>query len=224
MEASVDKCLAFCQSLVMSGQKFSFTLSIGKDNFSFSNNKELGSSSCVKKKKSPSQIRREQRRKEERTLRTAADATEKVVKASNSEETSSTVNSVDFQCMHCDSKFSSEEDLKAHIGAMHAAPVLPTPEKERAPDHVPDLTLTPIHGERGGEDILQSPPPLPVVCDMRRGPVPGIQDPWDPKCGKTFTSEADLRVHVHLSHFTCSRERYPTPCPWDGCISHEVKQ
>ena len=65
METSVDKCLAFCQSLAMSGQKFSFTLSIGKDNFSFSN-KELGSSSCVKKKKkSPSQVRREQRRKEE---------------------------------------------------------------------------------------------------------------------------------------------------------------
>ena len=75
MEASVDKCLAFCQSLATSGQKFSFTLSIGKDNFSFSNNKELGSSSCLKKKKSPSRIRREQRRKEERTLKTAAEST-----------------------------------------------------------------------------------------------------------------------------------------------------
>ena len=57
MEASVDKCLAFCQSLVMSGKKFSFTLSIGVDTFCF-NNKELDSSSFVKKK-SPSQIRRE---------------------------------------------------------------------------------------------------------------------------------------------------------------------
>ena len=229
MEASVDKCLAFCQSLAMSGQKFSFTLSIGKDNFSFSNNKELDSSSCVKKKKSPSQIRREQRRKEKRILKANAGPTEKIVKASNSEETSSTVNVVEFQCMHCDSKFRPEEDLKAHIGVMHGSPVLPTPEKERAPDHIADLALTPIHGERGEEDILRSPPPLPVVCDMRRGILnpldsPGIQNPWDPVCGKTFTSEADLRVHVHLSHFICSRERYPTPCPWEGCISHEVKQ
>ena len=30
MDASVDKCLAFCQSLAMSGQKFSFTLSIAQ--------------------------------------------------------------------------------------------------------------------------------------------------------------------------------------------------
>ena len=83
MEASVDKCLAFCQSLAMSGQKFSFTLSIGKDNFSFTN-KELGPSSCMKKK-CPSQIRRELRRKEERSLKKAAEPTEKVAEASESE-------------------------------------------------------------------------------------------------------------------------------------------
>ena len=104
METSVDKCLAFCQSLAMSGQKFSFTLSIGKDNFSF-NNKELGSSSCVKKKKkSPSQVRREQRRKEERSLKKTAEAAEKVA---------------DFQCSQCDSSFKAEEDLNAHIGEVH---------------------------------------------------------------------------------------------------------
>ena len=107
METSVDKCLAFCQSLAMSGQKFSFTLSIGKDTFSF-NNKELGSSSCVKrKKKSPSQVRREQRRKEERSLKKAAEATEKVAEAS------------EFQCSQCDSNFKTEEDLNAHIGEVH---------------------------------------------------------------------------------------------------------
>ena len=104
METSVDKCLAFCQSLAMSGQKFSFTLSIGKDNFSF-NNKELGSSSCVKKKKkSPSQVRREHRRKEERSLKKTAEAAEKVA---------------DFQCSQCDSSFKAEEDLNAHIGEVH---------------------------------------------------------------------------------------------------------
>ena len=131
MDTSVDKCLAFCQSLAMSGQKFSFTLSIGKDSFSF-NNKELGSSSCVKrKKKSPSQVRREQRRKEERSLKKAAEATEKVAEAS------------EFQCSQCDSNFKTEEDLNAHIGEVHTAPVLPTPEKERAPNQVAELLLTP---------------------------------------------------------------------------------
>ena len=37
----MDKCLAFCQTLAMSNLKFTSTLSLGKDNFNFSN-KELG--------------------------------------------------------------------------------------------------------------------------------------------------------------------------------------
>ena len=66
MEGTVDKCLAFCQALVSSNQKFTFTLSIEKETFKF-DNKELVASSCVtKKKKSPSQIRRENRRREAR--------------------------------------------------------------------------------------------------------------------------------------------------------------
>ena len=228
MEASVDKCLAFCQSLAMSGQKFSFALSIGKDNFSFSNNKELGSSSCVKKKKSPSQIRREQRRKEERTLKANAGPTEKAVKANTSEDPSSTVNSVDFQCSHCDSKFKSEEDLKVHIGVMHAAPVLPTPEKERASDHIPDLALSPIHGERSEEDILPSPPPLPASRSTWNTTPLGAPPAqrlcgltlWSrgPKCEKMFNLENDWRCHAHEVHHLCMKvlKRDPAPCPYPG--------
>ena len=72
MEATVDKCLAFCQALVSSNQKFTFTLSIGKETFKF-DNKELVASSCGKnkKKKSPSQVRREERRREARKLKIA---------------------------------------------------------------------------------------------------------------------------------------------------------
>ena len=36
MEATVDKCLAFCQALAMSNQRFSLNLTIDKDNFTFS--------------------------------------------------------------------------------------------------------------------------------------------------------------------------------------------
>ena len=57
----MDKCLAFCQALVKSDQKFTLNLSIGKDKLFFSN-KELASS-WKKKKKSPSQLRREENRK-----------------------------------------------------------------------------------------------------------------------------------------------------------------
>ena len=166
METSVDKCLAFCQSLAMSGQKFSFTLSIGKDNFSFSN-KELGSSSCAKKKKkSPSQVRREQRRKEERSLKKAAETTEKVVEASESEESGSKVKNALFQCSQCDLYFKAEEDLNAHIGEVHSDTVLPTPEKERSPDQVAELILTPISGQRKEEVTILSSLHTVHVCDL----------------------------------------------------------
>ena len=186
METSVDKCLAFCQSLIMSGQKFSFTLSIGKDNFSFTN-KELGPSSCMKKK-SPSQIRRELRRKEERSLKKAAEPAEKVVEASESDST------VGFQCSQCDLSFKAGEDLNAHIGEVHSAPVLPTPEKERAPDQVTELLLTPISGQRKEEDTHLH---AVSICDLP-------MKPWErgsSKCGKTFANENDLRMHAKKNHY-----------------------
>ena len=216
METSVDKCLAFCQSLAMSGQKFSFTLSIGKDNFSFSN-KELGSSSCAKKKKkSPSQVRREQRRKEERSLKKAAETTEKVVEASESEESGSKVKNALFQCSQCDLYFKAEEDLNAHVGDLHTT--LPTPEKERAPDQIADHLLTPIHVRRRVSGTMPSPPSsLPVVCDLRKG---SEGYPGRGPCEETFSSEDDFRVHVHEKHFRCDR-RYTTPCPCEGCPYHE---
>ena len=183
MDASVDKCLAFCQSLVMSGQKFSFTLSIGKDNFSFTN-KELGPSSCMKKK-SPSQIRRELRRKEERSLKKAAEPAEKVVEASESDST------VGFQCSQCDLSFKAGEDLNAHIGEVHSAPVLPTPEKERAPDQVTELLLTPISGQRKEEDTHLH---AVSICDLPMKPCGSA------KCGKTFANENHLRMHAKKYH------------------------
>ena len=186
MDASVDKCLAFCQSLAMSGQKFSFTLSIGKDNFSFTN-KELGPSSCLKKK-SPSQIRRELRRKEERSLKKAAEPAEKVVEASESDST------VGFQCSQCDLSFKAGEDLNAHIGEVHSAPVLPTPEKERAPDQAAELLLTPISGQRKEEDTHLHDV---SVCDLPMKPGGGT------KCGKTFANENDLRMHAKENHNYC---------------------
>ena len=53
----VEKCLAFCQALSGNNKLFSFSLKIGSDNFNFEL-KELAKSSCIKKKKSPSQLRR----------------------------------------------------------------------------------------------------------------------------------------------------------------------
>ena len=108
-------------------------------------------------------------------------------------------------------------------GAKCEGSVLQTPEKERAPHQVADLQLTPLHQQRDEEDempsSLQSPPStLPLVCDLPHSYS-------DQPCGQTFSSEDELRVHAHLGgHWICTRERYSTPCPWEGCISHEAKQ
>jgi hypothetical protein len=70
-----NKCLEFCQALATHGQKFSFSLNIGS-NFSFSlDTRELLTSldairmttiqKGMKKKLSPSQVRRNLKRKED---------------------------------------------------------------------------------------------------------------------------------------------------------------
>ena len=73
----MDKCLAFCQALAKSNQKFSINLTIGEDNFSFKN-KELATSSWqMKKKKSLSQLRREAIRREEHEKKVAGKVADK---------------------------------------------------------------------------------------------------------------------------------------------------
>ena len=124
MEATVDKCLAFCQALVSSNQKFTFTLSIGKETLKF-NNQELAASSCVKskKKKSPCQIRREDRRREARKLKIAEQVVEVPPSATPQQAAEKTAvtavpkqesNTVAFKCELCDYKSTSESGLKSH--------------------------------------------------------------------------------------------------------------
>ena len=77
---------------------------------------------------------------------------------------------------------------------MHSAPVLPTPEKERAPDQVTELLLTPISGQRKEEDTRLH---AVSICDLP-------MKPWEresSKCGKTFANENDLRMHAKKNHY-----------------------
>ena len=111
---------------------------------------------------------------------------------------------------------------------MHAAPVLPTPEKERASDHIPDLALSPITGERSEEDILRSPPPLPASRSTWNTTPLGAPPAqrlcgltlWSrgPKCENSFNYENDWRCHVHEVHHLCMKvlKRDPAPCPYPG--------
>ena len=128
MEGTVDKCLAFCQALVSSNQKFTFTLSIGEETFKF-DNKELAASSCVKKKKkSPSQIRREDRRREARKLKITEEVVEVPLLANPTEAAEKTAvtaasrqksTTVSLQCEQCDYKSTSEKGLKQHARMKH---------------------------------------------------------------------------------------------------------
>ena len=139
----------------------------------------------------------------------------KVVEASESEESGSFIKSADLQRSQCDSNFKAEEELNAQIDDMHTSPILPTPEKERAPGQIADLLMTPIHGERKEDDTIPSLPSFSVVCDM---PRTYFQLCKKTICGKTFTSENDFRCHIHMDHSRCI-QRYPTPCPWIACKS-----
>ena len=127
----VEKCLAFCQALSSSNQLFSFNLKIGGVTFSF-DLKELAKSSCIKKKKSPSQLRREKKRK----------GVERKRGASKAEEDTAEVTVVKPKCDPCGASFNSEEELSTHRESDHKE--MPSPEKERSSASCSDLQLTPI--------------------------------------------------------------------------------
>ena len=101
-------------------------------------------------------------------------------------------------------------------------PVHTTPEKERDPDRIADLVLSPICGKRDDEDMVPSALPTLSVCTLKqRGGV---------NCGETFKSENDLESHAHREHDYCIQHQYryrnatPPVCPAPGvpsrrCIS-----
>ena len=172
----LDKCLAFCQALAQSNNQFTFKLAIGKVDFNF-DFKKPEKSFWKKKKKSPSQIRREERRKQERNQ--VNDSKRAAEKASEENPKPAAIN-----CSQCDLTMSSEEDLKIHAKTEHAYPALSTPEKERAPDPIADLELTPIHSQRSEENVVA--PEVEVLrCRHKR-------------CAKTFASMDEKLNHEAL--------------------------
>ena len=153
----MDKCLAFCQSLIQSDQKFTLSLAIGKDKLFFSN-KELESS--WKKKKSPSQVRREERRKRERqskpTEEVAGDAAVEITVKTTECSTAAVQAKVPsvIICEECDYEATTEKGLKQHKRMKHgkvpAEPTtvptspLSTPEVPRRQTLPGDLNSSPL--------------------------------------------------------------------------------
>ena len=205
---TVEKCLAFCQALSSNNQLFTFSLNIGGDSFNF-NLKELAKSSCIKKKKSPSQLRREERRKEQRKAATKA------------EEDTAQVSEQSMIVVKpkgdiCGTIYNSEEELNAHTKSDHKT--LPSPEKERSTSFLGERQLSPIHIQRDEEKLSEqegSSSPTPSAVSPPSSWFCGIMT-----CFKTFTNADDLRVYYHLEHDKCIREEFTSLCPWGKCDSH----
>ena len=65
-DSLASKCMAFCQALASQGQVFNFSLSLGPDfTFSLDSRSKGVKSPVIKKKASPSTLRRNARRREE---------------------------------------------------------------------------------------------------------------------------------------------------------------
>ena len=128
--ALASQCMAFCQVLASKGQTFSFTLSAGSS-FTFSlDTRGNGSSTLVKKRKSPSTQRRNARRRAEFLAKKHGPPPEREPSVENETEREE---DIVFQCDQCENNFKSENGLKIHIGKTHKKVdfTLATPECTR---------------------------------------------------------------------------------------------
>ena len=188
----VEKCLAFCQALSNNNQLFSLSLKIGSDTFNFQS-KELVKSSCVKKKKSPSQLRREKKRRDERK--------QAVTKADEDAVEVSEKSVVNLKCDLCGNSFSSEEELNAHNECVHKT--LTSPEKERGIGAQCELQLSPLQVHREEDNLSeQEDASSPVSLAPELSPVefPCVLIAKQ-LCVKTFSSEEDLKNHMMKAHY-----------------------
>ena len=108
----LSKCLDLCQALCNQGQAFNFSVTIGKD-FTFSmDTRSMAASPVIKKKASPSTLRRNARRREEYLQRkqnpSPVNSTEEVETVSNA-----------LSCDQCDYKPASEKGLLQHKRKKH---------------------------------------------------------------------------------------------------------
>ena len=160
------KCMDFCNALASQSLAFSFTLSVGPD-FSFSLDARERKQAAkvltaeVKKKLSPSQVRRNARRRQEFLKRKAeTNGKEQVVEAKT------------LKCDQCDKQFKSESGLKIHMGKSHKN-VNTTPERMRqqpaSPTTKPTSPLSDARREEVGEEKEEPVSPTTPFIGMCRG-------------------------------------------------------
>ena len=180
--ALFSKCLEFCQALSSQGQAFNFSVAIGKD-FTFSldtRSKEASPVTLLKKKASPSTLRRNARRREEFLQRKQ---NQSPVKPSEVETDANALS-----CDQCDYKPASEKGLRQHKRMKHGPSKLPstlgTPERPRQqPRASGNLSASPlldIHREEHVEseeasEESEDESAKPSICPLCMWKVVGLK-------------------------------------------------
>ena len=189
------KCLDFCQTLSSQGSAFKFSLTMGS-NFSFSLDTrgvalDIQAKIPLKKKPSPSTLRRNARRRE----------------------------------VFLNKKRNPAPSSPAR--PLQYPPEVPTPEKERLPDAMADIHLTPVH-DKGRVEVASQPSPPSSPSEPEGASSPSGQSseesPLSPPsptvslkchphvlpegqlCRETFNSEEDFRNHNHEVRNVCIRD------------------
>ena len=146
----LSKCLDFCQALARQGHTFNISIAIGTS-FSFSldtRSKEVVTSKVIKKKASPSTLRRNAKRRAEFLARK---------QQNSSPRTSSDPAATELKCDHCEYEAASVKGLKQHTRMKHKEVEI---ERMRKPSDRPPLSVSPIKDQNreepchncGGED------------------------------------------------------------------------
>ena len=109
----VSKCMDFCQALASQGQVFNFSLSLGPDfTFSLDSRSKGVKSQVIKKKASPSTLRRNARRREEFMAKKQQSSPSRISSGDNDAAKAP-------RCDQCEFEAVSEKGLRQHIRMKH---------------------------------------------------------------------------------------------------------
>ena len=112
-DSLASKCMAFCQALASQGQVFNFSLSLGPDfTFSLDSRSKGVKSQVIKKKASPSTLRRNARRREEFMAKKQQSSPSRISSGDNDAAKAP-------RCDQCEFEAVSEKGLRQHIRMKH---------------------------------------------------------------------------------------------------------
>ena len=199
--ALANKYLELCQVLVQKGQAFSFSLKTNPFFISLDTKEKapILEPRKVRKKLSPSALRRNQKRKEI-FLKNKSNL-------SDEQQLEESIKVVDTQskCDQCERTFQSESGLKIHVGRAHKDSNLTHIETLRSYSEATTLMISPVKEARREEKC--------ECCGEVMAPDHkcGEEDLSCHDCEKEFSCEEDLVEHLKSIHPTFCHICYIVP-------------